>query len=114
MNDLTLFDSLHNFNVGINNIYQTRKPKSVKCSKLNMLNAEFTQYIEVPCMELFGVLEVCSAISVASEVVFPIAGNIISSQRACLLPDNDCLWYFKIYIDKYVYVFSILRFMIKT
>ena len=93
----------------LGNIYQARKPKSVKGSMLDLVHAEYTKYLDVPCMEPDGnplefwkingflyphvgnfakAMLAIPATSVASERVFSTAGNIISSQRACLLPEN--------------------------
>ena len=102
MNEYCLF---HYYNVGINNIDQTRKPKSVKSFMLDFVITENTQFMEAPSIELFGGLEVkwifvptcqqfhqgsvgITCYSVTSERVFSTAGNIISSQRECRLPDN--------------------------
>ena len=57
MNELTFLDALLNLNVGINNIYQTINPESVKCCMLDLVKAEYTLYIDVPNMETIVVLK---------------------------------------------------------
>ena len=50
-----LINSLHNFNVRINNMDYARMPKSVKCSILDLVHTVYTQYSEVSCMEFWMV-----------------------------------------------------------
>ena len=104
---------------------------------MDFVNADYIQYIEVPCMEPFGVLEgkciICthmSAISprrcwqsarpnyidssVVSKRVLSTARNIISSQRTYLLPENAnmviCIKHFQINIDIKYFQYYVLCF----
>ena len=78
MNELNILDSLHNSNVGINNIYQRRK---LKCSMYHAWNLlEYSRvngYVYPHVIKFTKVMLVLPATSVASSTT----GNIITGQR---------------------------------